>query len=130
MSANNPYTEAIADGEMLWPHNEHLVNDVRVDHAVRIALASASVTADEETDGARPQPRLILVNSDYAAMPLMDVMFDNDVRNMPIGCDLCLAQVQPTGRLWIPAGASVVELHACAPCKAEIDADFGPIVWR
>lgn len=129
MSAN-PYTDAMVDGSMLWPHNEHLINDVRVDHAVRIALGSAAVTADEETDGARPQPRLLFVDRDYAAMPLMDVMFNGDVRNMPIGCDLCLAQVQPTGRLWVPAGASVVELHTCDSCKVEMDADYSPIVWR
>lgn len=129
MSAN-PYFDAVVDGQTLWPHNDHLVNDVRVDHAVRIAIASAAVTAVEETEGVRPQPRLLLVNSDYAAMPLMDVMFNDDVRRMPLGCDLCLAQVQPVARLWVPAGSSVVELHACSSCKVEFDADYSPILWR
>lgn len=118
------------DGERLWPWNQWVVNDEQVSDAVRRAIGNCSITADEETDGPTPHPRLLMVKPDLVAVPLIEALTLNVLWYMHPNCDRCRKPAQPVSRLWVPCSGGVVQVECCAACKHELDRDYSDLVWR
>jgi len=120
----------IEEGESMWPHNSHAVEDGAVERAVLLAFG-------KPTDGARGVPLLRRGSSAFEPIRrLFDAVFrkaggwsDRDFFIAP--CDRCLRDVQPKHSLWVSAGATVVDVHCCERCRRDLDADFvhPPLIW-
>ena len=63
-------------------------------------------------------------------MPLVDVVVFDQREFLREPCDRCGRAVLPEHRLWIPCGASVVEVGCCAACRTELEDDYPSLVWR
>lgn len=120
---------AVTDAGDLWPHNHDLIHDPLIERAI-LDAPIGSVTSDEELYGVMPHPRLILCDPDVVAYSLIEALTMNVLWNMHEPCDRCRKQVQPGARLWVPFGASVVEIHCCLDCAAELQHKYPNVVWR
>ncbi|GAB3875419.1 hypothetical protein [Terrabacter terrigena] len=120
--------EIIEQAESLWPHNTHAVEDPAVSEAVQYALS-------KPTDAPNNVALLRRAGKHSSRVRrLFDVVFgkamlwsDFDFFEAP--CDRCLGDIQPQHSLWVPAGATVVEVHMCADCRVQVDALLTDLVW-
>lgn len=77
-------------------------------------------------------PLLRFVEADRPAVSLLDALVSDprERKQFVPRCDHCSAKAQPAHRLWIPSGASVVELVVCGHHRAVLDDQFAGLVWR
>ncbi|MEI2714391.1 MAG: hypothetical protein V9G04_14125 [Nocardioides sp.] len=130
ISAEN-ILDAVEDGKRLWPHNSEVVADKRVERAVLAALSIPFEFADDglpDMPDVNGQTLIVSCKEDNCVMPVLDAMTNLFVMHHP--CDRCALNVQPCGRLWVNAGATIVEVACCARCVKELNRDFPNIVWR
>jgi hypothetical protein len=121
---------AIEDSERAWPFNAHLIEDRQVDEAVRTALDGRLTAREEyELSDVRVQPQVVPAKTELCAQPLLDTLLRSEPYKIQSPCDRCHQRVHPVARLWVPAGASIVELACCAVCRSELDEQYAP-VWR
>jgi hypothetical protein len=122
---------AMRDGEQLvaWAEpNSAACEDPREGQAVLRALGG-----DVPPELAIGVPLLRFADTDVPAVPLVQAVI-NDTRHSPTVCDLCgktAKQRSILDRLLVPAGASVVAVHACWACKATFNCAvrYSSLVW-
>lgn len=112
----------------LWPHNEFVTSyDTDVNDAILRALDNNTAPEFDRSDMSPdamtahvPQVRLLFVKEDPAPVPLLDVLMAETLPMLTGPCDRCLADVTPVARLWVPAGASVIQIECCSSCVADL----------
>lgn len=120
---------AVSDASSLAPWAEAnavaVSADERVSELVRHALGGS--VSPEATMGT---PLLRWANTDAPAVPLVEAIAFEDRHTTR--CDLCGAKpLRPLSYLWVPAGASVVELACCPQHRRALDyVCNADLVWR
>jgi hypothetical protein len=117
---------AMRDGGDLvrWAEpNTIALEDEWVEHAVLTALGGPT---PPDSAGV---PLLRSCDPDRTARPLLDVLVDGK-REYRKHCDRCSTNAQPNHRLWVPSGASAVELVCCNHCRRVLSFEFSGLVWR
>lgn len=119
---------AIEDAERLVPWTEPnaaALVDERLEAAVLRALTGP---VPAELVGS---PLLRFANTDLPAVPLLDAVLDPP-KHDHLRCDRCnRTRLSILDRLWVPSGASVVEVAVCWLCHAEFDNTLwsSSLVW-
>lgn len=110
-------------------HNADAFNDERVERLVLAALGSRAI--DDRTIG-QGVPMMRYVARNVAATPLVDAVIEEEPGRVGIhrGCDICGTHARPVTRLWMPVGASVVELAACVHHRAALQEAYPALVWQ
>jgi hypothetical protein len=118
--------DAVRDGHDLVRWAEP--NTIVLEHewAERSVLAAIGGHTPADTMGV---PLLRSCDPDREARPLLDVLVDGR-REFRKHCDRCPGTTPTNHRLWVPAGASVVELVCCNFCRHVLDYEFSGLVWR
>lgn len=127
MSANKILT-AMDEAESLWPHNSHAVEDEAVEMAVLAAIGRPT-DAPNHTALLRPGRKTTTPIRRLFHAVFGKAMGWSNYDLMAAPCDRCVRDVQPEHTLWVNAGATVVELHCCADCRAELDSSLIDLVW-
>ena len=118
---NSPAVDQIGarhdDVATLCAGNGHLTTDPLIAHVVEHALRGGQSDTAAEFD----------VAFGSSVLPFLPRIF----RSRSGMCSLCAVSLADGGRLWVGAGASIVEIGACADCRAEFDRSTSPApVWR
>ena len=121
---------AVRDGAELMPWtapNVAALEDERLEAAVVRALAGP--VAPELAFGV---PLLRFANTGLPAQPLIQAVM-NPPRHGHHACDRCSdTERSVLDRLWVPAGASVVEVAVCWRCRLNLDMphrERSTLVW-
>lgn len=115
--------DVIEEAAMLWPHNQEAIEDTNVEMAVLVALGKPHDSPMNTALVRRGCSHSETVRSLFGAM-FGKAQSWSSYDFFKALCDRCLRDVQPCHSLWVPAGASVVEVHCCQRCREELDADF------
>lgn len=121
---------AVSDAERLapWAYTNASVMDAdeRLEEVVREALGQPRAHVPNGT------PALVFAKGKEPAMPLIEALVTGKRGYLRKGCDACKTPIHPEHRLWVGAGATVVEVHVCFHCRPVLNfahRDCEPLVW-
>jgi hypothetical protein len=125
---------AVDEVERICGVNEHLLNDELIERIVKsVARGQHTFVHDIDTGGSPIEARPRIVNVKGLGARLLDTIepVSSGVKVMTTcaRCDLRLPAPE-LRRLWVPAGALIVEFELCSECADYLDRSFAPVVWR